>query len=145
MYLCRNYLENIIKFGIYIVCVFLTGYAFSGMSNTGLFTSVIYAIVIEMMLSQSIYWLKRAKNILASKNETCETILEKINYILFELNSAVLTIIIGVSVSQKLLMPIRRFYDLELLIIAFTVIYGLRLISSHYKESQLREYCNQFK
>jgi hypothetical protein len=108
------------------------------MSSLSLFTSVIFAIITERMINQSCYWLKRAKDIIFLKAKNQESLIEKFNYVLYELNSFILIVITGLISSRLILMPVRRVVDLEILIAFIAVVYSIRLVSINYEKSSTK-------
>ena len=135
-FILKDQIKMVVKIANYIIMLVISGFAFSLFLKVSFFTGMILFIILNKSLKEfKGRFRDLSKLIIRSRKRYQNGFIEKLVYMLFDMNFLMFVILVGFYSSKELISPMFNMEDIEILFLVFISTPLFKLIEQYFKEN----------
>ena len=135
-FILKDQIKKIVKITNYLIMLVISGFAFSLFLKVSFFTGMILFIILNKSLKEfKGRFRDLSKLIIRSRKRYQNGFIEKLVYMLFDMNFLMFVILVGFYSSKELISPMFNMEDIEILFLVFISTPLFKLIEQYFKEN----------
>lgn len=135
-FILKDQIKKVVKIANYIIMLVISGFAFSLFLKVSFFTGMILFIILNKSLKEfKGRFRDLSKLIIRSRKRYQNGFIEKLVYMLFDINFLMFVILVGFYSSKELISPMFNMEDIEILFLVFISTPLFKLIEQYFKEN----------
>lgn len=135
-FILKDQIKKIVKITNYLIMLVISGFAFSLFLKVSFFTGMILFIILNKSLKEfKGRFRDLSKLIIRSRKRYQNGFIEKLVYMLFDINFLMFVILVGFYSSKELISPVFNMEDMEILFLVFISTASFKLIEQYFKEN----------
>lgn len=135
-FILRDQIRKIAKMAFYLIMLTISGFIFSLFLKVPFFTGMILFIILNKSLKEfKGRFRDLSKLIIRSRKRYQNGFIEKLVYMLFDINFLMFVILVGFYSSKELISPVFNMEDMEILFLVFISTASFKLIEQYFKEN----------
>lgn len=135
-FILKNQVKKIVKITNYLLMLAISGFVLSLFLKVEFFTGIILSVIINKSLKDFKNRFKDLNRlIIRSRKRYQYGFIEKLVYMLFDMNFLMFVILVGFYSAKELISPVFNMEDMEILFLVFISTASFKLIEQYFKES----------